>query len=116
VRLVQEELPVAQGGFSVLVDRDDDCLDMLVAPASRGAKRRTSASALIHSGLSALWSYHLGGSDGILFPANCVFQLSTLARQQKLRSRAIEACLLELANRRPEFEQLATQLQYLQLI
>ena len=29
---VLEILPVARGGFGVLVDRHDDCLDMKVAP------------------------------------------------------------------------------------
>ena len=30
LRLVEEEIPIAGGGFRILVDRDDDGLDMLV--------------------------------------------------------------------------------------
>jgi hypothetical protein len=33
IRLVQEELSVAERGFGVLINRHDDCLDVLVAPA-----------------------------------------------------------------------------------
>ena len=33
---VQEELPVAKGGLSILIDRDDDGLDVMVAPALAG--------------------------------------------------------------------------------
>ena len=33
VGLVQKELPVTNGGFRVLVNRDDDRLDVVVAPA-----------------------------------------------------------------------------------
>jgi hypothetical protein len=31
-RLVREEIAVASGGFRILVDGDDDCLNVLIAP------------------------------------------------------------------------------------
>jgi hypothetical protein len=33
MRLVQEELPVAERLFGVLINSHDDCLDVLVTPA-----------------------------------------------------------------------------------
>jgi hypothetical protein len=33
VRLVQEILAIPRGGFRVLVDSDDDCLDVVIAPS-----------------------------------------------------------------------------------
>jgi hypothetical protein len=32
IRLVQEELSVAERGFGVLINRHDDCLDVVIAP------------------------------------------------------------------------------------
>jgi hypothetical protein len=32
MRLVQEELPVAERRFGVLINSHDDCLDVVVAP------------------------------------------------------------------------------------
>jgi hypothetical protein len=62
LRLIQEELAIAERGFCILVNGDNDRLDMLVTPPSRGAKCRTSASAVIQGGLSTLRSYYLRGS------------------------------------------------------
>jgi hypothetical protein len=33
---VQEIIPIAQGAFGVLINRDDDCLDMVIMPAFTG--------------------------------------------------------------------------------
>jgi hypothetical protein len=33
MRLVQEELPIAERRFGVLINSHDDCLDVLVTPA-----------------------------------------------------------------------------------
>jgi hypothetical protein len=33
MRLVQEELSIAQRGFGVLINSHDDCLDVVVTPA-----------------------------------------------------------------------------------
>jgi hypothetical protein len=57
---------------------------------------RTSASAFIHGGFSALWSYHLSGAD-IAAPVDEVFEFRPLAREQQLRPRVVEAGLIEPA-------------------
>jgi hypothetical protein len=30
--LVQKEIPIAQGAFCILINRDDDCLDVVITP------------------------------------------------------------------------------------
>jgi hypothetical protein len=91
IGLVQEVPPIAQSSFRVLVNRDDDGLHVVEYP-SRAAMWRTSASALIQGGLSALGSYHLSASRDIGAASfHQVFQLSPLARHQDLRGRAATA-------------------------
>jgi hypothetical protein len=66
VGLVQEIFPVAQRRLRILVYRDDDGLGVVEAVSFARRQKTDLASALIHGGLSALLSYHLGGSRDIL--------------------------------------------------
>jgi hypothetical protein len=113
IRPVQEEISVAERRFGVLINGHDDSLDVLVAPASRGAERRTSARALIRGGLS---SYHFRGSrispptpaerfsfertGLLLFQPLCTKPIDLVQHpiQQRFGRRGRDACSLELPN------------------
>ena len=69
-------------------------------------KRRTSARAFIHAGLSALWSYHLSGSDTGATSLHQVFKLRALSGKQELRRRTVQVRLIKLADGRAQFEEL----------
>src|SRR5882724_1394560 len=61
--LVEEVTPVAQRGFSVLVDRDRNRLHVSVAPPFPRRPDPNLRQGFIQGGLSALRSYHLSGPD-----------------------------------------------------
>jgi hypothetical protein len=80
MRLVQKELPIPQGRFRILVDRDDDGLNVSVAPTFARRPVSNLSQGFSHGGLFAFSSYHLRGSVTMNdHPTSCPSQARVLS-------------------------------------
>jgi len=119
VRPVQEELAVAESGFGILIDRDDDRLRMMVAVALQSCLAPHICQCLDPRwivGVVVVPSGRLVGHRSALFctwvrSAREIVELCSLSRNQETGRGIIETGALQLANGAGEFGNLRAQLQ-----
>jgi hypothetical protein len=71
IRPVKKELPVAESCLGVLINRNDDCLDVLVTPAFSPSQMPNLGKRLVPGGVSPFGSHHF---------SSCIFTLSAHPR------------------------------------